>query len=71
MINWCAANDVLERGGSVYTFNGSDGPIKWQGKNALAEAIADDEELREAIWKAMLKKAGLSHIRYKPEARVI
>ena len=66
MINCCTTGGIIARGGSVYSFEGPNGLIKWQGKNALAEAIADDEELRETLWKAVLKKANLSHVRYTP-----
>lgn len=59
---------VIRLGGSTYYID-RDGeePMKFKGQGQLLNTIADDPSIKEMLWKQMLRKAGLHHIRYNDE----
>ncbi len=57
---------LIRRGGSVYYIDPEEGePLKFAGKGTILDALADDPELKNILWKKMLLQAGLHHIRYR------
>lgn len=57
---------IIRRGGSVYYVDQDDGePLKFNGQGALLDAIAETPDFKNLLWKRMLHKAGLHHIRHR------
>lgn len=59
---------VIRTGGSTYYIDREgEEPLKFKGQGRVLDALADDPEIKDLLWKKMLYKAGLHHIRYKDE----
>lgn len=60
------AAGVIRRGGSTYYIDqGEDEPLKFNGQGAVLEAIAELSDIKNLLWKRLLHKAGLQHIRHR------
>jgi hypothetical protein len=60
------AAGVIRRGGSVYYIDKPDGEtVKFSGKRELLDAIADEPDIKNLIWKGLLTKAELNHVRHR------
>jgi hypothetical protein len=66
MINYCTANEVIKYGGpkAGYVFQGNP-PVSLGTKEEMQTRVEEDRELFNSLRAAMLRKAGLGHVRYK------
>lgn len=62
-LTYCTAVGIIRRAGSVYYIEPND--LKINGKSELLEAIGDGPELKNHLWKMMLSRAGLQHVRHR------
>jgi len=64
---YCLANGIITKAGtSIYAIdlqNLSDKQYKFKGQGEVLEALADDPELKNMLWRLMLRQANLAHIR--------
>lgn len=60
----CSATGIFVRGGANYSF----GDYKFKGKDEVLATLGEDPVLKSKLWVAMLRQAGLNHIRYRDEA---
>lgn len=57
---------VIRRGGSVYYIDQDDGEtLKFAGKRELLDALAEQAEIKNLVWRGLLSKADLTHIRHR------
>lgn len=47
IVNICISTDIISRAGAYYSY----GPDKWQGKDALIQAVREDLDLQKALKK--------------------
>jgi RecA/RadA recombinase len=66
MFAWCLNEGIISRAGGTYTVDPQDlgkEPYKFRGQGEVLEALASDQQFKDILWKLMLRKADLTHIR--------
>lgn len=61
LVNHCLGQDVVRKNGSSIVFK----ECKWKSKAEFQDAIEENGELKQELYKASLIHAGLGHVRYK------
>jgi RecA/RadA recombinase len=57
---------IIRRGGSVYYIDRDDGEtLKYSGKRELLDAIAEEAEVKNIIWRGLLAHADLMQVRHR------
>ena len=52
IVNICIATEIVTRGGAYYNYDGQ----KWQGKDALLQAVREDLELQAVLKQKATEK---------------
>lgn len=58
---YCLANGIINQAGGHYSFE----DMKFKGKEDVLAALGDSQELKNKLWQAMIKNAGLNHVRHR------